>query len=224
MEIDTIKQNSFLKEEDGLKEDNEFEIIDNSNVDLCEDITIDNIPKTLDEIEFQIDRLKLRWGEFTYLIGQRIKIIRDNKLYRERGYISFKVYVNIVLKMSESNAYYYISVYEFFTEKQTREAGAKLKLLIPLLNKIKRDRELASDIKILKIRDTRDFLFSQIYNTTYREAEKIVKYEFDNSVYKKKPKQEVFGRFIVKDNAITIFENDKDIQKELIKLIENFYS
>ena len=224
METETIKQDSILKVENELKDDGELELIDNSNIDLCEDITINNIPETLYGIELQIDRLKHRWGEFTYLIGQRIKIIKDNKLYIERGYISFKVYVNVVLKMSESNAYYYISVYEFFTERQTKEAGAKLKLLIPLLNKIKRDRELAYDIKILKIKDTRDFLFSQIYNTTYREAEKIVKYEFDNSVYKKKPKQEIFGRFVVKDNMITIFEKDKDIQKELIKLIEDFYN
>ncbi len=207
-----------------LEEENLFEVIEKSSADLCEDITINNIPETLNEIELQIDRLKLRWGEFTYLIGQRIKIIRDNKLYRERGYLSFKIYVNVVLKMSESNAYYYISVYEFFTEEQTKEAGAKLKLLIPFLNKIKRDRELSDDIKFLKIRDTRDMLFAQIYNTTYREAEKIVKNELNNSVYQRKPREEVFGRFTIKDNTITIFEKDRDIQKELIKVIEDFYS
>ena len=33
-----------------------------------------------------------------------------------------------------------------------------------------------------------------------------------------------FERIIVKSDKIIIYENDKDIQEELIKLIEEFYS
>ena len=125
-----------------LVENKEVSVIKKEKTDLCEDITSESIPTNLSEIEIQIDRLKQRWSEFTYLIGQRLKFINDNKLYEEKNYPDFKTYVNIALKMSENNAYYYIAIYEFFTEEQTRKAGSKLKLLVPILNKVKRDKEI----------------------------------------------------------------------------------
>jgi len=53
--------------------------------DFCEDITVDALPRSLEEIELQIDRLKQRWSEFTYLIGQRLKFINDTRLLRRKA-------------------------------------------------------------------------------------------------------------------------------------------
>jgi hypothetical protein len=139
-----------------------YEIYDENIVktkDYCEDIDTRNIPDNLDEIERQIERLKQRWGEFTYLIGQRLKYISNNKLYEKNNYPNFKTYVNIALKMAENNAYYYIAVYNYFTEEQTRVAGSKLKLIIPFLNKIKSDSSIPPPLKEIKIKAMRDELF-----------------------------------------------------------------
>jgi len=190
--------------------------------DLCDDITLDNLPKNLDELEMQIDRLKQRWSEFTYLIGQRLKFINDGRLFEEKGYSDFQTYSNIALKMSENNAYYYIAIYEYFTEDQTKMAGSKLKLLIPILNKVKRDKEIPEDLRSARIKDLRDEMFAKIYNKTYREAEKAVN-EFKTIYFSDFEKIIKFERIIVKDNKIIINEDDKDIQKELVELINKFY-
>ena len=140
--------------------------------DLCEDILINQVPTELNEIEKQLERLKQRWGEFTYLIGERLKYILDNKLYETNNYPNFKSYVTIALKMAENNAYYYIAVYNYFTEEQTRLAGSKLKLIIPFLNKIRHDKTLPEPVKETKIKALRDELYYKVYQKTYREAEK----------------------------------------------------
>lgn len=203
------------------------EIINHNNAldktytsDLCGDITSRYIPKKLDDIELQIDRLKLRWSEFTYLIGQRLKYISENRLFEEKNYPNFKTYVKIALKMSENNAYYYIAVYDYFTEEQTRRAGSKLKLIIPVLNKIKNDRKLEKKQKKEKIEKIRDDLYNRVYNTTYREAEKIItgaRKDFFNEVEKEPDK------IIEKNDRIIINEKNGEIRRELLGLIEDFY-
>jgi hypothetical protein len=125
--------------------------------------------------------------------------------------------------MSENNAYYYISIYEYFTEDQTREAGSKLKLLIPILNKVKKDKEIPAEFKEERLKDLRDELFSKIYNKTYREAEKIMQ-EVRLKYFSQIDKIEHFERIAIKDNRIIIFEKDKDIQEQLVKIIKDFYS
>lgn len=223
---------------DNLNEENifDFSSIDNfiqrrnSNLkskdkDLCDDIEINKIPTTLEEIEMQIDRLKQRWGEVTYLIGERLKYINDNRLFEQKGYTDFKTYVNCALKMSENNAYYYIAICEYFTPQETRVAGSKLKLIIPILNKIKRDKELPEDIKISQIKDLKDELITKIYTKTYREAEKIIdeireKYFATIEDLNKNLTEE---KIIILKDRIIIKEDDRDIQTKLVKLIEEFY-
>ncbi len=212
--------NFFVVEEDSKKS---LKVVGGASLDLCEDITSSVIPSSLEEIEIQIDRLKQKWSEFTYLIGQRLKYIADNRLFRERGYEDFKTYVNIALKMSENNAYYYISIYDYFTEEQTVKAGSKLKLIIPVLNKIKRDKEISDDSKRDKINLLRDKIFTMIYNKSYREAEKIVD-NLRNKYFTEVDKIVEFERIIVKNDKIIINESDKDIQESLIKVINDFYS
>lgn len=190
--------------------------------DLCQDITSSNVPENLEELEMQIDRLKRRWGEFTYLIGQRLKYINDNKLYKEKGYRDFKTYSNIALKMSENNAYYYIAVYEYFTEEQTRKAGSKLKLIIPILNKIKKEKDSPEDYKMAKIKDVRDELFLKVFNKTYREAEKIIA-DVRRKFFTDMDKIVSFKRIVVTKERVIVNESDKDIQKQLVALIEEFY-
>lgn len=190
--------------------------------DLCEDITPDHLPESLDELELQIDRLKQRWGEFTYLIGQRLKYISDQKLFESKGYPDFKTYVQIALKMSENNAYYYIAIFEYFTEDQTRQAGSKLKLIIPILNRIRKDPQIPGPIKEQKLIDLRDELFLKVLNKTYREAEKIIQ-EMRSKFFTEIEKIEEFKRITLKDDKIIIHEPDKEIQKELYRLISDFY-
>lgn len=198
-----------------------------SNLDSCIDITSQNLPSTLEEIEFQIDRLKRRWNEFTYLIGQRLKIINDNKLYKESGYNDFGTYIKIALKMSENNAYYYIAIYEYFTEEQTKMAGSKLKLIIPILNKVKRDDSISEEQKNLKMIEYKEDLYSKIYNKSYRDAEKIVnqiKNEYFNSFEgNDKQKIKMDKKYLVKDDKIIIYERNKEIRKVIIDFIEDLY-
>ncbi|MBN2544646.1 MAG: hypothetical protein JXB50_02535 [Spirochaetes bacterium] len=197
--------------------------------DFCNDISSQNLPLTLVEIELQLDRLKRKWNEYTYLIGQRLKFINDNRLFEEKGYSNFGTYAQVALKMSENNAYYYISIFEFFTEEQTQLAGSKLKLLLPILNKLKRDKEIPDDLRNERIKDLRNELYLKICNKSYREAEDIIKdlrkkyftkiNEFENinnSINDKK--------IIIKKDRVIIMEKDKDLQLELVKLIENFYN
>lgn len=203
-----------------------YEIYDDSvvkNKDYCEDIDTFNIPDNLDEIERQIERLKQRWGEFTYLIGQRLKYISDNKLYEKNNYPNFKTYVNIALKMAENNAYYYIAVYNYFTEEQTRVAGSKLKLIIPFLNKIKSDSSIPAPLKEIKIKAMRDELFFKIYKKSYRDAEKVIK-EVKNKYFMK---MDDFSfnkeKIIIKKDRIIIMEDDEKIKSELAEIIKSYY-
>ncbi len=195
----------------------------NTYRDLCDDITVETIPLTLEEIELQIDRLKLRWGEFTYLIGQRLKIISDKSLFESKGYSDFKTYVNVALKMSESNAYYYITVFEYFTEEQTRRAGSKLKLLIPILNKIKKEKDIPEDMRDARFKDMRDELFSRICNKTYRESEKIIS-DMKSKYFVQPDTFTNYQKIIVRKNRIIINEDDRDIQEEIVKIINEYYS
>lgn len=211
------EQNSII-----IKND---EIVKGNQRDLCDDITRDNIPQNLSEIEIQIDRLKQRWSEFTYLIGQRLQFIRDNKLYRQNSYPDFKSYVTIALKMSENNAYYYIAIYEYFTEEQTRKAGSKLKLIIPILNKVKKDKGMPEELKTERLNNLRDELFYKIHNKTYREAEKFlnqVKLKYFSKIPSTKS-QNNKKKIIVKDDRIVIYEDDKIVQEELLKIINDYY-
>ena len=124
--------------------------------------------------------------------------------------------------MSENNAYYYIAIYEYFTEDQTRQAGSKLKLIIPILNKIKRDKEIPDELRGARIKDMRDELFAKIYNKTYREAEKFIQ-DVRSKYFSEIVKIDKFQRVAVKDGKIIIYEDDKDIQDQLLKIINDFY-
>ena len=190
--------------------------------DFCSDITSAHIPESLDEIEQEIDRLKLRWSEVTYLIGQRLKYIADNLLYEQKGYHDFKTYVTLAIKMSENNAYYYISVFEYFTEEQTKRAGSKLKLIIPVLNKLKRDKTVSDELKAIKIKGMRDELYYKIYNKTYREAEKIIT-DMRQKYFTDIGKIVQFQRVRISKDKIIINEKDPEIQQKLVELIEEFY-
>ncbi|MBQ3922406.1 MAG: hypothetical protein II707_03845, partial [Spirochaetales bacterium] len=190
-------------------ESNSFVI--ESRDDLCSDITSQRIPESLDEIEQEIDRLKLRWSEVTYLIGQRLKYIADNRLYEQKGYRDFKTYVTLAIKMSENNAYYYISVFEYFTEEQTKRAGSKLKLIIPVLNRLKRDKTVSDELKAIKIKGMRDELYYKIYNKTYREAEKIIT-DMRQKYFTDIGKIVQFQRVRISKDKIIINEKDPEIQ------------
>jgi hypothetical protein len=218
-ETDLFDINPFIEEIKEEKMEKSYDVVQR---DLCNDITIDDLPADLDMLEMQIDRLKQRWSEFTYLIGQRLKFINDNRLFEQKGYTDFQTYVSLALKMSENNAYYYISIFEFFTEEQTVKAGSKLKLIIPILNKVKKDKELPDEIKTEKIKDLRDDLFLKICNKTYREAEKIIQ-DIRLKYFPEIEKIVEFQRFKVSGDKIIIFEDDKDLQEKLIKIINKFY-
>jgi len=224
------KRSSVLIDQE-IKSSVNYEIIDESALtnsvaqykDLCEDIQPSFIPSNLDDIERQIERLKQRWGEFTYLIGQRLKYIVDNKLYEQNNYPNFKTYVNIALKMAENNAYYYISVFHFFTEEQTRMAGSKLKLIIPFLNKIKSDKSLPESLREIKIKAMRDELFYKIYKKSYRDAEKVIK-EVKSKVFNKIADLEFNKKkLFVKSDRIVLLEDNEDVKNDIIALIKNYY-
>jgi hypothetical protein len=224
-EYDIFNFNPYSDDGIKLKEmEEEYKSIDMAGKrDLCNDITTDNLPASLEEIEMQIDRLKQRWSEFTYLIGQRLKLVNDQRLYEQKGYADFQTYVNIALKMSENNAYYYIAIFEYFTEEQTMKAGSKLKLIIPILNKVKRDKEIPDEIKVERLKDLRDEIVAKIFNKTYREAEKIVN-EFRSKYFDRIEKIEKFEQYRVKSDRIVIFEDDEENQAKLVKIIKRFYS
>ena len=224
-EYDIFNFNPYNEDQVALKEqDDEIVTIDRlASKDLCGDISLDNLPENLDDIEMQIDRLKQRWSEFTYLIGQRLKFINDARLFEQKGYSDFQTYVNIALKMSENNAYYYIAIYEYFTEEQTKKAGSKLKLIIPILNKVKRDKEIPDEIKTERLKDLRDEIVAKIYNKTYREAEKIIS-DFRSKYFDQIEKIEKFEQYQVRNDRIVIYETDKDSQAKLVKMIKRFYS
>jgi len=191
--------------------------------DYCTDITINNIPHSIDEIELQIDRLKHRWNECTYLIGQRLKYINDYKLFEDKGYTDFSTYVKVALKMSENNAYYYIAIFDYFTEEQTKLAGSKLKLIIPLLNKVKKDSTIPEDLRNDKINTLKNELYTSIRNKTYREAEKLIKELKNKYFFNLETVHEDLRRIIVKNDRIIINESDKDIQRQIIDFVESLY-
>ena len=199
-----------------------YDVTSEPKGDFCSDITSAHIPESLDEIEQEIDRLKLRWSEVTYLIGQRLKYISDNRLYEQKGYHDFKTYVTLAIKMSENNAYYYISVFEYFTEEQTKRAGSTLKLIIPVLNRLKRDKTVSDELRDIKIKGMRDELYYKIYNKTYREAEKIIT-DMRQKYFTDVGKIVQFQRVRVAKNKIIINESDPDLQAKLVELIEEFY-
>lgn len=209
---------------DLILQDNEYELVHDSSRDLCEDITPQELPDDLDQLEKQIERLKQRWGEFTYLIGQRLKHILELKLYEQNNYPNFKTYVTVALKMAENNAYYYIAVYNYFTEEQTRLAGSKLKLIIPFLNKIRSDKTLPEPVRDVKLKALRDELYFKIYKKSYREAEKIIK-QVKSTYFSTITDLAVNDKKIeIKKDRIIIHEEDETVREKLIALINDFYN
>ena len=219
-----------------MEEDNQKPVLYvniQAEVDLCQDITLNNCPQSLAEIELQIDRLKQRWGECTYLIGQRLEKIRTEKLFKEKGYNDFKSYIQSALKMSESNAYYYMAVFEYFSEYHAREIGSKLKLVIPVLNQIKNDNNLPQNIKKMQLDLIKNKIISKIQNKSYREAEKFIK-NFKEKIFTKAKKysekkllennQENLPRIQYHENSFTILDDDYMRRDELINMIKSFYS
>ncbi len=206
-----------------LYDTNDYTIVNETKSDYCADITSSHVPDSLEEIERQIDRLKLRWSEVTYLIGQRLKYISDNRLYEEKGYHDFKTYVTLAIKMSENNAYYYISVFEYFTEEQTKIAGSKLKLIIPVLNKLKRDKNIPDSMREIKMKTMRDELYYKICNKTYREAERII-YDIRQKYFTDMDHMLNFQRIKVLKDKIIINEPNEELQKQIVALLEDFYN
>ena len=207
----------------GVYDREDYTIVNETKSDSCSDITSSHVPETLEEIEQQIDRLKLRWSEVTYLIGQRLKYISDNRLYEEKGYHDFKTYVTLAIKMSENNAYYYISVFEYFTEEQTKTAGSKLKLIIPVLNKLKRDKDIPENMREMKMKTMRDELYYKICNKTYREAERII-FDIRQKSFMDMTHLLNFQRIKVLKDKIIINEPNEELQKQIVALLEEFYN
>jgi hypothetical protein len=109
----------------------------NANLELTK-ITEQNVPDTLSELEKQIEILSKGVGSYGWLIGQRLTIIREKKLYRNLDYKNFTDYLNgRNFGMSVSSAYNLMRIYSVFSFDQIMRYGSKLYPLLPLTDPIR---------------------------------------------------------------------------------------
>lgn len=197
------KQNEALTAETTIKQlKNELKTMENSNVGL----NINNlaVPNELSDIEDEIIELKKRTEINLWLIGQRLKFIRDNNLFREKGFKAFHVYCTENLHFSPRWAYKLIWVHQNIDFEKYTSQPSKYQYLEPVKEKS----------ELLKLID-----YIDKYRPSVKEVKARVK-EITNRTKKRKPKSK---SILLKKSNKTITINRSLLPKaQEEKVIEYF--
>ena len=107
--------------------------------------TPENTPESYNDLKKEVKVLAEIHARTFIILAHRLKIIRDNELYKEDGYIDFKSFVESELEIARSTVYNYLTILELFG---VQDLGHDIKTynLIQALPIIKKYPEKKEDI------------------------------------------------------------------------------
>jgi len=155
--IEKINQDELLSEKDKKKI---IELIAKKYIEI---FNFDNCPEDYESLKEEAKFLSTMTQYSFVLMAQRLKKIKDNKMYEKDGYPDFKRFVENEMPISRQTAYKYIDIITFFDVAPGRHEVfdyTKLNPFIPLLraenNEIPKDEIRKQSIKELKIKTKRE--------------------------------------------------------------------
>lgn len=131
-----------IKRDDRLKDADKQMLIDTLRGQFADLFNFKNCPEDYETLKLESLFLS-ELTQFSFLLlGQRLKKIRDNELYRQDGYDDFKTFVAQEIKIARSTAYNYIDLISVFgVQTFGHDDSPDPSKLIPLLPIFKTNRE-----------------------------------------------------------------------------------
>ncbi len=108
--------------------------------ELTEPEFSEDIPENIEEIELQINSLKNRMWEVSWLIGKRLLVVKDKHL-EGTEFLSISDYAKSKFGFERRTTYRFMFIAKHFDQVTARTLGSKLRLLEPL-NEDKRNAYL----------------------------------------------------------------------------------
>lgn len=162
--IEVVKNDSLLSNE------NKDEIIELLYKNYIEVFNFDNCPNDYNELKKEV---KFFTGMIQYnfmLLANRLKKIRDKKLYKQDGYNTFKEFINNELNITKQTVYKYIDIYQNFGVASKRlDKNIQYTKLHPIISLLKADN---NDIPKEEIKNK---FINEINNKTQKEIIEEVK-------------------------------------------------
>lgn len=128
----------------------------------------ENIPFDYSEIKTEVKFLaKMTTHSFVFL-AERLKIIRDQKLYKNDGYDKFSDFIKSEIEVSQSTVDKYLNIIDLLNSAALRNLSRPSNFFpfLPLFRKIEDEKEkIRLQEKVLDIAN----------NNTFRKAEKIAR-------------------------------------------------
>lgn len=131
-----------VNRDDRLKDTDKKMLVDTLRGQFADLFNFNNCPDDYETLKLESLFLS-ELTQFSFLLlGQRLKKIRDNELYRQDGYDDFKTFVSEVIKIARSTAYNYIDLISVFgVQTFGHDNAPDPSKLIPLLPIFKTNRD-----------------------------------------------------------------------------------
>ncbi|HNZ27674.1 MAG TPA: hypothetical protein PLG34_12260 [Spirochaetota bacterium] len=160
-----------------------------------------------------------------YLMAQRLKIIRDNQLYKIDNYDDFKSFIDNEIKINQSTVYRYIDIIEKFGLATLQVDMIEYTKLLPALPLLKLNIPEDTKEEIKKI-----FLEESKVNSARDMQKKAVEIKkqlsIDNPIIIKN-QQSFWNKIyqnILKEISLPITEPDKKIVEDIIDTLKKYIS
>lgn len=145
--------------------------------------TSENAPKDYNELKKEVKFLESIHAQSFVILAHRLKIIRDNELYKKDGYSNFKNFIDNELDLAKRMVYNYIFVFEVFGVHPGALINQKITSLVRIASFVKEypeDREnLLEKARNLSRRDLEKYLKST-YLSNKRSEENGIKEDFSD--------------------------------------------
>jgi DNA-binding transcriptional ArsR family regulator len=121
----------------------------NMHTKLVETLNLDNCPDDYTRLKLEAKYLAGLSDYAFVVMAQRLSAIRDQQLYTQDDYDTFRSFIEGELNLSHTTIYRHLDIFAFFGEhliKEGEKGGtvyAKLALAVPLLRKEKDDKNRA---------------------------------------------------------------------------------
>ncbi len=155
--VEIINQDELLSEKDKKKL---TELIAKKYIEV---FNFENCPDDYGSLKEEAKFLSIMTQYSFVLMAQRLKKIKDNKMYEQDGYPDFKSFIENEMPISRQTAYKYIDIVTFFDVAPGRHEVfdyTKLNPFIPLLrsenSEIPKEEIKIRTIKELKIKSKRE--------------------------------------------------------------------
>lgn len=162
--IETVKSDSLIPADD--KKD----ILKALEQQFIKIFNFDNCPKDYKELKTEVKFLS-KLAKSTFIImAHRLKKIRDNKLFKEDGYNTFKEFIEKELNLAKATVYQYIDIidnFEVYVRRLPENLEySKIRHYLPLLKSKNND---------IPKKEIKEQIIEDIQNKSFREIQKEAK-------------------------------------------------